>query len=70
MPDDRRRCAAELGQCEQILAEIIEQEKQSEHVLVKRRDEVVVQLQGVHMAGLLPQRLTCNFRRCRRAKSI
>jgi hypothetical protein len=50
-PDDRRRCAAQLGECQRMLAEIIEQEKQSEHVLVRRRDEVAVQLQGVNMAG-------------------
>ena len=50
-PDDRRRCAAQLGECQRILAEIIQQEIQSEHVLVKRRDEVVVQLQGMHQAG-------------------
>jgi hypothetical protein len=50
-PDDRRRCAAQLGECQRILAEIIEQEKQSEHVLVQRRDEVAVQLQGAHLAG-------------------
>ena len=50
-PDDRRRCAAQLGECQRILAEIIQQEIQSEHVLVKRRDEVVVQLQGANLAG-------------------
>lgn len=49
--DDRRRCAEQLQQCERILAEIIEREKQCEHVMVRRRDEVSVQLQGAQLAG-------------------
>jgi hypothetical protein len=50
-PADRLRCAEHLKACERLLAEIIEREKQCEHVMVRRRDEVVVQLQGTQMAS-------------------
>jgi hypothetical protein len=50
-PEDRARCAADLQACEQLLQEIIAQEKHSEAVLVRRRDETAVKLQGVHLAS-------------------
>lgn len=46
----RRRCAEELAGCEAVLAQIVEQEKQSERELVFRRDQAARQLQGTHVA--------------------
>jgi flagellar biosynthesis/type III secretory pathway chaperone len=48
---ERGRTAAELDECQRVLAEIVEQEKQSEEALVRRRDETAVQLQEVGLAS-------------------
>ena len=50
-PECRQQCAERLAQCETLLREIVQQEKQSERKLVRRRDEAAVQLQGVHTAS-------------------
>ena len=50
-PEDRQRCAEQLKQCETLLTEILDQEKQSENVLVHRRDEAAARLQGAQLAG-------------------
>ena len=50
-PRARQECAARLGECEQILVQIVAQEKQSEQELIRRRDEVASQLAGVHTAN-------------------
>jgi hypothetical protein len=50
-PGDRARCAEQLQQCERLLAEIVGQEKHSEGLLTRRRDEAAARLQGAHFAG-------------------
>lgn len=47
---DRETCAQQLRQCEALLADIVQQEKQSELHLRLRRDETASQLQGFHAA--------------------
>lgn len=49
-PEDRRRCAAELDDCQRLLKEIVAQERQSETELSRRRDETSERLQGTHRA--------------------
>lgn len=44
----RLRCAETARDCECLLTEIIQQELQSEKLLVLRRDEAATRLQGVH----------------------
>ncbi|HUT10818.1 MAG TPA: hypothetical protein VMY42_10000 [Thermoguttaceae bacterium] len=51
LPDDRRRCAEQLQQCETLLGEIVSQEKCSEGALIRRRDETAERLQGAHRAN-------------------
>jgi hypothetical protein len=48
--EDRRRCSKQTEECERLLAEIIDREKQSEGVLLRRRDEAATRLQSAHMA--------------------
>ena len=50
-PEQRQACAAQLGQCESLLREIMAQEKESERELIRRRDEAAARLQGVHVAS-------------------
>jgi hypothetical protein len=50
-PQERQNCAAQIQQCEALLAEIISQEKCGESALMRRRDEAAVRLQEVHLAG-------------------
>jgi hypothetical protein len=50
-PADRQRCARMAELCTALLAEILEQERQSENQLQVRRDEASAQLQGMHRAG-------------------
>jgi hypothetical protein len=50
-PQQRQACAEQVQQCETLLAEIISQEKCSESALTRRRDEVALRLQDVHLAG-------------------
>jgi len=47
----RLECAALLDECEQLLRETVEQERQSEAALTVRRDEAAVRLEGAHLAG-------------------
>lgn len=47
----RRHCAEVRQRCENLLAEIICQERDSEQQLLVRRDETVHQLQGLHLAA-------------------
>lgn len=49
--DDRAQCAEHLQQCENLLAEIVSQEKCCEVALIQRRDEAAARLQGAHLAG-------------------
>ena len=49
--ETRRQCAEQLATCEGLLREIVEQEKQSESELVRRRDEAAARLQGAHAAS-------------------
>lgn len=49
--DVKRCCADEAQQCELLLAELMNREKQSEALLTRRRDEVAQRLQGVHRAA-------------------
>ncbi len=48
---DREQCVEQLKQCENLLAEIVSQEKSSEAALIRRRDEAAARLQGAHLAG-------------------
>jgi len=50
-PAKRQQCAANLADCERLLAQIVAQEKQSEQELIRRRDEAADRLAGVHTAG-------------------
>jgi len=50
-PEDRRRSAEEVAECEALLAEILSQEKQAEAELVRRRDETALRLDRAHLAG-------------------
>jgi flagellar biosynthesis/type III secretory pathway chaperone len=50
-PDQRQRCAQLLEQCETLLGEIVAREKQSEQELIRRRDDLAAQLQGMHLAS-------------------
>jgi hypothetical protein len=48
---DRGRCAEVFAQCDQLLGQIVDREKRSEHRLRQRRDEAAARLQGAHSAG-------------------
>lgn len=50
-PERRQLCAQQLQRCEELLGEILAQERQSEQELIRRRDETAEQLQGMHTAG-------------------
>lgn len=50
-PQARQQCAADLAECEAILADVVRQEKQSEQELVRRRDEAAAQLRGTQSAS-------------------
>jgi flagellar biosynthesis/type III secretory pathway chaperone len=50
-PADRHQCAQLAETCQQLLAEVVEIEKQSEHCLVLRRDEAATRLQAAHFAS-------------------
>lgn len=47
----RADCARMLDECEILLKETVEQERQSEAALTVRRDEAAVRLHGAHAAG-------------------
>ena len=49
--DARRRCGERLAECESLLAAILQQEKQSEQELTRRRDAAARQLAGMHTAA-------------------
>lgn len=51
LPEDRARCADDVTACQELLSEIVKQEKQSESRLIERRDKVGVQLHDAHAAG-------------------
>ena len=57
-PDGRRNCARQLQRCQTLLGEIMDREKQSEQELIRRRDDVEAQLQGVHKASQARQAYT------------
>lgn len=50
-PKARQECAIIAKTCEALLDEIVQQEKQSEKELVRRRDDAEVRLQGTHVAS-------------------
>ena len=50
-PEARANCARLLDECERLLRETVEQERQSEAALTVRRDEAAVRLHGAHAAG-------------------
>ena len=47
-PEERAKCRQISRECDEILGEILEGERQSEAVLRVRRDETAKQLQGTH----------------------
>jgi hypothetical protein len=61
-PDARQRCAAELAQCEALLAQIVRREKESERELVRRRDETAAQLETINSAGHARQAYLASYR--------
>jgi hypothetical protein len=50
--ESRIECSQMLDDCEVLLRETVEQERQSEAAMTVRRDEAAVKLQGAHVAGL------------------
>lgn len=50
-PERRRQCARQVDECETLFREIVAQERESEQELTRRRDELSVQLQGMHRAS-------------------
>ena len=48
---DRQQCAQKTRQCEALLLEIMQHERDSEQKLLVRRDETAQQLQGLHHAA-------------------
>jgi hypothetical protein len=50
-PEARAECAADLKQCESLLAEIVDREQRGEGALRARRDETARQLQGAYFSG-------------------
>lgn len=64
-PEDRQRCSDEIEQCEALLREILGQERLSEGMLARRRDETAERLQdaghaararGAYALAAAPQR--------------
>ena len=51
LPQARQQCAQRLAECETLMGQIMSEEKESELVMVRRRDETARQLQGAHQAG-------------------
>ena len=47
---DRQSCAEVAEECSQLLAVVIEQERESEQAMVRRRDDAAQQLTAVHSA--------------------
>ena len=50
-PADREACAADVRQCDELLQEIVAEEKRCESVLSRRRDEAARRLQTFYTAG-------------------
>jgi hypothetical protein len=50
--EERLACAQLIKECEQLLADIVRQDKESERQLVLRRDETDRQLKGTHIASM------------------
>jgi len=48
--DDRQACQESAAECERLLAELMRIEQRDENEMVRRRDVVAHQLQGVHSA--------------------
>lgn len=57
--EDRRRCAEQLQQCETLLAEIINQEKCGEGLLIRRRDAAASRLRQAHFVSRARETYTC-----------
>ncbi len=49
-PEARQQTARQLAECEALLAEIVQQDKQSEEELIRRRQRTAIQLRSVHAA--------------------
>jgi hypothetical protein len=47
----RQQTARQLAECEALLVEIVEHDKQSEEELIHRRQQTAIRLQGVHAAS-------------------
>jgi hypothetical protein len=50
-PEGRQQCAAAASACEALLVQIINQERESETELIRRRDEAAAQLEETHTAS-------------------
>ena len=53
--NDRTMCATRAEECNQLLADVIRQERESEQSLSQRRDDAAEQLRAVHSAIHLQQ---------------
>jgi hypothetical protein len=49
-PEARQQTARRLAECETLLAQIVQQDQQSEEELIRCRQQTAIQLQGVHAA--------------------
>lgn len=47
----RDRCRRQIDECKSLLDEIVAQEKQSEKLLIRRRDQAAERLAGAHFAN-------------------
>lgn len=54
-PEDRAKCRQISKECDEILGEILESERESESTLRLRRDETAKQLQGSHASNVTRQ---------------
>lgn len=50
-PELRQQCADDLAQCQRLLEEILQREKDCERDLARQRDDTAHQLQGLHAAS-------------------
>ena len=49
-PPAREECSRQLAECEELMGQIMSEERKSEEEMIHRRDETARQLQGAHQA--------------------
>ena len=50
-PEARERCAQQVDDCQQLMRELMDLERQNEQNIIERRDKVASQLQAAQAAG-------------------